>query len=1178
MNRVLQRRSARMLAATLAVILSGCREEAANPSNPAQLFLAQSLALDELMKGRLPEAEAQFRRIIALAPDDPSGYANLGITHLRAGRFEEAERELRRARRLDPGNADIGLSLARVLAASGRTAEARSLLDQLLADDADNPRVLYALAELDAGEPGVGRESYEARLRRILALRPTNLAVRIQLLDALAAREQADSVIRHLEEVRRQPPAPPREASESLERAIELLRSGWSSEARTPLDRFTRLMELTSPYQASLDEVSWLEGPLVGRTVLTFEPQSLIALRAGGSPAADVVRFVDATTDAGLPGPAGPTTAAGDRAIALAVDDVDNDDEPDVFASFGAAAAGGVRSHMYHARGGYFLDLLERTGVSLPAGAVHATFADYDNDGRLDLFAIGADGRGRLFANRETGTFDDVTARAGLADVAGARRALFVDLDHDGDLDLVMLGGERLQVQRNNLDGTFTDVAAATGLAPRADGAAFGDFDGDGRIDLFLAHAAGKAVYRNAGGARFDDVTAVSGVDATSGAVAVAVADFDNDGALDLFSAGADGAPPMLWRNAGGGAFVRDERSASAFDAVRSIEVAAIELMDYDNDGWVDLVVAGRPRAADRSARSVFLFRNEGTGRYDDRSSVLPPTGAAAQALAVVDVDADGDQDLLIGEMGGLRLLRNDGGNANLSARIRLVPLTTGSGKNNVDGIGARLELRAGEIYQTRVVTERVTHFGLGPHLKADVLRVQWPNGVPQTIYFPGTDQDVLERESLKGSCAFLYTWDGEGFRFITDVMWRSALGMPVGIMGEGATAWAPAGASREYLRIPGAALRPRDGRYVLQLTEELWETAYVDAVRLVAVDHPDSLEVFVDEGFEPPGPVALRLFKAVRRRPPLAATDERGEDLLPALLHQDDVYVSNLTPTQYQGVVESHDLVLDLGEEAGRPGTHLFLRGWIYPTDASINVALSQQSRLNVQLPSLEVRVDGRWQPAPSAIRNIGFPSGKDKTIVVDLTDLFPSSDHRVRIRTNMQIYWDHAFVAFDAVAAPARVTTLRPFAADLHDRGFSRMYRRGGRYGPHWFDYQDVTRESPWPTIEGAFTRFGNVLPLLHDADDMYVIMGPGDETTIEFDAASAEQVPPGWTRTFLLYTEGWIKDADLNTAFGGTVEPLPFHAMRAYPHAPGESYPMDSVRAGWVQEYNTRTVKRP
>ena len=245
---------------------------------------------------------------------------------------------------------------------------------------------------------------------------------------------------------------------------------------------------------------------------------------------------------------------------------------------------------------------------------------------------------------------------------------------------------------------------------------------------------------------------------------------------------------------------------------------------------------------------------------------------------------------------------------------------------------------------------------------------------------------------------------------------------------------------------------------------------------------------------------------------------------------------------------------------------TFLFLRGWIYPTDASINVALSQQSQVTPMMPSLDVRdAHGRWT---TAVPNLGFPSGKDKTMVVPLSGIFPTGDHHVRIRTNLQIYWDQAFVARDVATSPCGRRDSQPSSADLHFRGYSRTYRKGGRYGPWWFDYDSVTKGPMWRPIEGAFTRFGDVLPLLESSDDMYVIMAPGDEATLAFDAASADSIPRGWKRDFLLYTDGWIKDSDLNTAFGTTVGPLPFHAIREYPYARGESYPTDSAHRRYLR----------
>src|SRR5207244_567937 len=230
---------------------------------------------------------------------------------------------------------------------------------------------------------------------------------------------------------------------------------------------------------------------------------------------------------------------------------------------------------------------------------------------------------------------------------------------------------------------------------------------------------------------------------------------------------GADG----LFHNDGVRGFTR------TVDTIRGTGPAAMG--DDDNDGAIDIFVAGSG-----------LWHNNGSGQFthDTRSPALARARQAAGGTAV-------------------HVLRNDGGNAHLAMRVRLTTLGLGSGKNNSFGIGARLDVRAGELYQTRVVTEPVMHFGLGSHFKADVLRVQWPNGVPQTIYFPGTDEDVLELQQLKGSCAFVYTWNGKTFEFITDVMWRSALGMPLGIMG-GNAAYAPAGASQEYIRISGEALQ----------------------------------------------------------------------------------------------------------------------------------------------------------------------------------------------------------------------------------------------------------------------------------------------------------------------------------------------------------------------------------
>ena len=1128
-----------------------------------ELYTTRMLGLSYLQRNQLAEAESAFAKLTKLAPDDPLGFANLGLTYMQAGRYADAEKQLERARELDPRGTEIGLALARVYAQTNREAEARATLEQLRRDSSANAHVLYALAELDSrGTDAASSKRYRDRLHEVLGVAPANLAVRLELVDAFARVGEADSVVRQLEEVRRIPPEPPPQARAMLDSIIQLARAGRIGDARGTLDRLLRAMETTSPYQAALEDVRWTEGAIPGRPVLTFAPKNFISQHGVRERATvDVAKYVDATADAGIPDTPAAERSAGTGS--LAAGDLDGDGVDELFVATGPSSA-----HIYRTQGGVVRDVTSGSRLALPRGAAYATFADVDNDGWLDLFVIGGDGRGAFYRNDGKGALAEL-ATAAIPDVKGARRALFADLDHDGDLDLLLVGSAGRALYRNNLDGTFTESTAGFGLGGAGDArdAAFADFDDDGRLDVVVAGTSGVTLLRNGGAQRFADATGTSGLTG-SNATVVAAADYDNDGAIDLFVGGGE---PALWRNRGNGTFVRDTRSAAALQAVRGASIASATFVDHDNDGWLDLVVG-----SGAGANGVVLLRNDGTGKLLDRSTILPPNirSGGASALVVTDVDDDGDEDITAIDAGGSpRLLRNEQGNANLAVNVELRSLGAGSGKNNAFGIGTRLQLRAGDLYQTRVATSRRTHFGLGPHLKADVLRIEWPNGVPQTVYVPGTDETVVEREMLKGSCAFAYTWDGTRFRFVTDAMWRSALGMPLGLMGS-TSAFAPAGASQEYVRIPGDALKPRDGRYVLQLTEELWETAYADEVRLVAVDHPDSIDVFVDERFVPPGPVTLRTFEVSRRELPRSAVDERGADVLPALRAADDVYVSNFTPTRYQGVVEPHDLVLDLGESAGAPDTYLFLRGWIYPTDASINVALGQQSKVALSAPSLEVRdASGRWR---TVVANLGFPSGKDKTMVIDLAGTFPTKDHHVRIRTNMQIYWDHAFVARAPKSPSVKLTTLEPVSAELHQRGFSRMYRKGGRYGPYWFAYDDVTKDSPWRPIDGAFTRYGDVLPLLRGPDDMYVIMAPGDETTIQFDASSASSLPKGWKRDFLLYTDGWIKDSDLNTAFGTTVEPLPFHAVRSYPYAKGDAYPSDSAHQRYQREYNTRVLK--
>ena len=1191
----------RNLGSVALLLLAACHGAApgADQARSDSALTARTWGLAYLQQQQLPRAEAEFRKVVTLAPEQALGYADLGLVYLREGRTREAEAQLQRAAALDSSDSDVGLMLADVYRLTGREAGARGEIDRVLRRDSTDIRALYALARLAArsADPAE-RQRRESLLRRVVTRAPANIVARLELVDLLLARGSAGAAAGELEALQRQLPQLPREAAGFFQRALVLARTGRAAEAAAQATRFHRAMEVTAAYQVALERLGGTPGSFVGYPVLTFNSNMAVP-RDDPRAVAAAIRFTDVTPGSGLEVvEALPDSLASslERGVALAVGDYDDDETEDLF----------VAGHLFRGTLGRFVETSAGAGLAFRDRPVAAAFGDFDNDGRLDLY-VATTGRAMLLRNQDGRTFRDVAASAGLADSGTVAKALFSDVDHDGDLDLLLATPRGNRVYRNNLDGTFREMAAPMGLATEGSrDAAAGDFDGDGRTDLVVLTSDGHPrLFHNLGQGRFEDVTAASGLAAVRRAGAVAVGDYDNDGFLDLFLTSLDGSDAALYHNRGDGTFQRDARSDGLRRKLAGVVGLDAAFFDFDNDGRLDLVVVGKPvgatpgdpgasprgqplvrprltpgrRPGAPQGRGVFLFRNDATKGFEDYSSILPDSLRAGRAVAVADIDQDGDLDLIVvGWDGRPRVLRNDGGNVNQYVDVRLVALRQGSGKNNGFGRGATVELRARDLYQLRLATDRVTHFGLGRRLKADVLRVRWPNGVSQTVYYPGTEVDVLEQQQLKGSCPFLYVWDGRAFTFATDAMWNSALGMPLGIMTrEGGILSASPHASQEYLRLPGGLLRAREGRYQLRLTEELWETGYLDEAKLLAVDHPESVQVYVNERFVPAGAASLRLYQVARPRPPVAARDELGNDLLPALRAQDDVYAAppTLRPVRYQGLTELHDLVLDFGSLAGMDSVFLFLTGWIYPTDASINFALAQSHALQVVPLHVQVKDPaGQWR---TVIPDLGFPAGKNKTVIADLTGKFLSADRRVRIRTNMEIYWDRAFVAATASASPVTVTTLRPVAADLHYRGFSRMYRKGGRYGPQWYDYGDVSRERAWAPIVGSFTRYGDVLPLVDSVDDRYVIFGPGDEVALEFDSAAAPALPPGWTRDFLIYTDAWLKDADLNTLAGGTVEPLPFHRMSRYPYGAEEAFPTDAIHRRFVETYNTRRVER-
>ncbi len=349
--------------------------------------------------------------------------------------------------------------------------------------------------------------------------------------------------------------------------------------------------------------------------------------------------------------------------------------------------------------------------------------------------------------------------------------------------------------------------------------------------------------------------------------------------------------------------------------------------------------------------------------------------------------------------------------------------------------------------------------------------------------------------------------------------------------------------------------MKARDDRYDFQLTEELREIAYLDALELLVVDHPIGTEVYADERLSSPPFADFRVYSVAERRAPVSATDHLGRDVLPTVSLRDGVYTQTKRGP-IPGVVEEHALIVDPGElpvANAATTVRLFLSGWVYWANSSAMRALSSNSRVPLHPPQLQVRDGrGRWV---TVIEDLGLPSGIDRTLVTDLTGKFLSEDYSIRIVTNLDVHWDEAFFSIGPDDDRLSIQRLSPAAADLHYRGFSSVVRERGGSTPDFFDYSRPMPTAPWNAAPGLYSDYGDVLNLITHSDDRQVVMAPGDEMTVSFDATTVGPTLPGRKRGFLLRITGWAKDNEPTTMFFDRVEPLPFIGMSTYgePGAP-------------------------
>ena len=1176
----------------------------------------QNLGLAYLEESQPTKALGEFEALIALLPDEAIGYGNLAVAHLRLQHADAAEAVVKRGIQAAPMDSQLHFILSEVYQLQGKTAQAVVAMTESTRLAPDNLEFRYKLARHYLGQRNNLAALQEAvtHLQVLHDISPANIVVLMKLAQArlsLGEPEEAKELGAELHALLWDTDA---EKLTYLTQGMALIEQPLVTiddvkTASRNFRIFENLHRATPRYQQGIGE---LVTDILGHPIETFSPGFKARLMAKQTEPIPV-QFVDITAAIGLEKVHVPKQDGQDgqdgqdkedarlqSAPTLVLADTDGDGWLDIYLSPTATSLGTLFRGKNSGDAVKFVRAYEFPELGAHTKVFGAAFADLDKDGTQELLLQTRNGV-TLARLLEGDTEGDMTAIVEGDTDAGGHEGwptclLPIDAEHDGDLDLFVGDTVGQRMYRNNGDGTFTDVSeqvfimgsglqdtvargdvnsdgprdakdarlqsAPTEINSGATAALAADFDDDGDIDIFTFHQSGCTLWDNLRQGRFRARTDDTGIAQDAHYSAAAAGDYDNDGNVDICLTTERGY--HLYRNRGDGSFVEGARLQSAPMVFEQSAPTVVQNIDYDNDGFVDIWMLGEG--------GMSLLRNDGTGRFTEVRDSLPPD-IAGIAGAVGDVDNDGALDLfLVDSDGYLRVLQNRGGTQNNWIQVKLEGITAGNNKINRDGLGSKLEVKVGDLYQVQYVSQQVSHFGLGAFEAADVVRVVWTNGVPQNVIAPKARQRILEKQILKGSCPFLYSWDGARYRFVTDLLWRAPLGL-VTSMG-----FVAPDETKDFVKIPASHIQPKGGRYSVQITEELWETAYFDMVKLIAVDHPAGTEVFVNEQYTPPPFAEFKVYGVAEKLHPKSAFNHRGEEVSEALHALDYRYAVEHAPGIHQGVVEPHAIILDLGDmpkdtPKNTPIT-LFLSGWIFPTDTSINVALFQNPAISPQFPSVSVKNEaGEWE---TVIEMIGLPAGKNKTITVPLTGKFLSDDSHVRIDTDLQIYWDAAFFTRgEQAGVPMHITELTPDSADLHYRGFSEMYRPNP-HAPHLFDYEKVTTAAQWRDLEGHYTRYGDVNPLLQEVDDMYVILNAGDEITVEFAASRLPVLKAGWVRDFILYSDGWDKDGDINTLTSQTVDPLPFHGMSAYPYPKTERYPDDAAHRRYRLEYNTRRVK--
>jgi tetratricopeptide (TPR) repeat protein len=904
-------------------------------------------------------------------------------------------------------------------------------------------------------------------------------------------------------------------------------------------------------------------------------------------PPAIEVRFVETTKQAGLLtkplNTKDPASYLGPGACFL---DFDNDGRIDIFLPDNGKEGG---MSLYRNLGnGKFEDVTKKAGLDPTLHAIGCTAGDYDNDGATDL-VVSLKVAVLLLHNQKNGMFRDVTESAGIKSQGVGSGVTFVDYDHDGDLDLYVTRSRKSVISesnneppqvstsvhvptsrsnamwRNNGNGSFTDVTDSIALAgdPPSVGAVLTDYNNDRAVDLVVTGWGAATVFENPREGKFLARQPWT-VPMPGPTLGIAVLDFNHDGWMDLAFTQWWAPGLTLWRNREGKGF--EQVPLPATNWVRAWGVAAI---DYDNDGWVDVVAVGE--TADGRGE-VRLFRNLGPDGFKDVTADVGLDKIVLKdprAIITGDYDGDGATGLLITQNHGPAvLLRNEGGNKNHWLRLALTGLN-----DNKSAIGTKVEVFAGGNRQKFEIAGSSGYLGqnspyltvgLGQATQADVVRMLWPTGVLQDEVEVAADreQKFMEIDRRGSSCPTLFVWNGERYELVGDMLGAGVVGHWVG------PGQRDIPRPTEYIKIDRNAIRERDGKLSFRFMEPLEEAVYLDQVKVIAVDHPADFDVYPNEYFasNPPYP-PFKVVVSWDARPPAAARDEHGHNALPDLLaHR---YFGDFGLTQFAGFAKMHSLELDLGEPYRGGPLWLLLHGEVEYYSANSMYAAAQAGVESIAPYVEALDAGGKWI---RVIDDMGFPAGGPRTMTADLSGKLPLGTQRIRVSTNLQIYWDGILIDRANQDEDMRMTSVPLARADLRFHGFP-LKIEGKPPGNVAYVYEKASPTGPYSRPVGAYTRYGDVLPLLTSLDDRMVVFGSGDEVALDFDPSSLPDLPRGWDRDYFFVANGYEKDMDFYAYDFTSVDPLPFRDMGAYPYPSGRSFPLDDAHLNYILEYNTR-----